>query len=483
MPFEPINFAGIAPQGNPAMRDFVSNLAAGYQAGRLPYETAQSEQKNQLANAMSQLLLKQQPQKFQSEMTSADLAHALAKIKLQEEPQSFSSTQGYTKALTNEILQKMAIQKQDQDRLNAFRKMLSQANSPDESQSISNIPSQNNVNALQINGNQENIPLDQANEQIVQNASSISVPGQVNTSSQSIISPQSTQASSSYILAEGNPRLRKVDKMYINNPQYEDEFKKMGLQLKRELKFNPQTGQAFSETTYPSGRIEINTIPIGESPQAIAREKKIGSADAEVYSKALDASSGAQNALSNLDYVNNILQNNPEFENVVGPVSSWLTKYAGSEKDRELLGNLNTAVGNVVLDAAKSIKGAFTGRDMGLINSVKPSTNDFSDVFRGKLNAMRLLATYVDKRNSLIANYVRQGMDPNDAMQLAKKQTDFNQIESQINTLKKGTQSPQQIADLVKAKSFNNKQEFVNYLASLTPDRRNKLKQNLLENK
>lgn len=74
MPFQPINYANIAPQGNPWVRDFVENMTKGYQAGRLPYETQQAEQKQdldnkkqQLANVMQILKNREQPQKFDAD--------------------------------------------------------------------------------------------------------------------------------------------------------------------------------------------------------------------------------------------------------------------------------------------------------------------------------------------------------------------------------------------------------------------------------
>lgn len=78
MPFQPVNYANIEPQGNPFMRDLVDSLTKGYQAGRLPYETGQLEEKQNLdnkrqnlANAMSQMLNQEQPTKFSSDMATA----------------------------------------------------------------------------------------------------------------------------------------------------------------------------------------------------------------------------------------------------------------------------------------------------------------------------------------------------------------------------------------------------------------------------
>ena len=57
MPFQPIDFARIDPQGNPFLRDFVQNLAAGYKAGQLPQQLERQGEQERLANAMQSLLV------------------------------------------------------------------------------------------------------------------------------------------------------------------------------------------------------------------------------------------------------------------------------------------------------------------------------------------------------------------------------------------------------------------------------------------
>lgn len=91
MPFQPINFANIAPQGNPAFRDLIDNLASGYKAGQLPGQMERQRKQEEIANAMHQLLLDEQPQKFGEESQGRQLANALSKLKVQEEPQRFGS--------------------------------------------------------------------------------------------------------------------------------------------------------------------------------------------------------------------------------------------------------------------------------------------------------------------------------------------------------------------------------------------------------
>lgn len=91
MPFKPIDFANIQPQGNPFFRDLVENLAKGYQAGQLPAQMQRQKQKEELANAMQQELLKEQPQKFGEESQERQLHNAFQQMLNQEQPQKFGS--------------------------------------------------------------------------------------------------------------------------------------------------------------------------------------------------------------------------------------------------------------------------------------------------------------------------------------------------------------------------------------------------------
>lgn len=71
MPFQPINFAAIQPQGSPFSRDLVDNLMKGYQAGQMPYQMQRQAEQEQLANAFQKMKNEQEPQKFQTEQQNA----------------------------------------------------------------------------------------------------------------------------------------------------------------------------------------------------------------------------------------------------------------------------------------------------------------------------------------------------------------------------------------------------------------------------
>lgn len=113
MPFQPIDFARIEPQGNPFLRDFVQNLAAGYKAGQLPQQLERQGEQERLANAMQSLLLQQQPQKFGEESQGRQLENAWRSILNRQQPQKFESE------MENDAMQR-AFQKAQTGKINTM---------------------------------------------------------------------------------------------------------------------------------------------------------------------------------------------------------------------------------------------------------------------------------------------------------------------------------------------------------------------------
>lgn len=84
MPFQPMNYANIAPQGNPFFRDLVDNLASGYKSGQMPAQLERQRQKEEIANSLQQLLLEEEPKRFQSQLGATGLSNELKKLQMQK---------------------------------------------------------------------------------------------------------------------------------------------------------------------------------------------------------------------------------------------------------------------------------------------------------------------------------------------------------------------------------------------------------------
>jgi hypothetical protein len=317
----------------------------------------------------------------------------------------------------------------------------------------------------------------------VQKLSTLPLPLQVPTQMAPAVDRQvaETTERQATVINPGNPNLYHMDELYMQRPDMRDQFNKNGLKMSQQVKQSPETGQVFREVTYPSGRTEIQAMDVGRSPEEIARAKEIGKSDIKVYERALESVDAAGGAMDNLDYIIDKINESPNFDQVLGPVTNWLATWTGSDEDKKLIGEVQSAVGNIVLDAAKSIKGSFTGRDMSLINSVKPGMKDFPQVFKGKLSAMRALAELVSQRNSKIASYIREGMSPDKAIKRAQKETDLGVIRKDVEMLINPDLEKDRMFDIrLKMKDINTAEEFRSYLQTLSPKERDYLRRTTL---
>jgi hypothetical protein len=199
---------------------------------------------------------------------------------------------------------------------------------------------------------------------------------------------------------------------------------------KPQLQQIPGTGQISAIT--PFGNIPVAQ---GLTAKEEAEQKGLGKYYAQSYGNYSDAAKGFQNqnvALDNLI----ALKNNPDFYNVTGPVQSFLTQWAGTPEKQQLLGQLQSSSGEIALQVAPILKGAFTGRDQNLINNIKANpTTDFPEVFIGKLMAQKLVNNVLEKRSELAAQYIENGMSPLKASKLATEQTPIDQFKEQVNKL------------------------------------------------
>lgn len=102
MPFQPINFAGIAPQGDPGSRDLASSLMQGLQLGQAPFQMYQQFQANK------------------QDMEGKRISNALEQMKMKYAPQEYASQEALKKAQMQQIMQKMGREKMIQNMINGL---------------------------------------------------------------------------------------------------------------------------------------------------------------------------------------------------------------------------------------------------------------------------------------------------------------------------------------------------------------------------
>lgn len=370
MPFQPINFASIAPQGSPALRGLVESLGQGMQLGRLPQKLAQEAKAKEFANAIAEINAK-----YAEPQAQAGLAH----------------TQAGTGSLNAGM------------ELNPFRKALLEAQSrsagsvADKNAMIQKLMQQvmgggggstspQDVQQPQLGSVQGMFP-----EQAIQSA-----PTQATQQSQQPQMNYAQAALMSKLMGLGQPKIVDVD------------------------------GAKIAVTPFGNIPVAQGMTPLG---------KELTKADAAMYKQASDALIPLGEQQDIIDNAMEIIDKMPNAENVIGPLNNVLAKWTGSPSDQQLLGEIAANSGNFTLNAAKGIKGAFTGRDISLINSIKPNPGDRFDVFKGKLKALKLANEVVSTRNKLIMQKVRAGMAPEEAIRQAREQTDFKRVKPMIANL------------------------------------------------
>ena len=204
-------------------------------------------------------------------------------------------------------------------------------------------------------------------------------------------------------------------------------------------------GYMAAKNRYGYNDPEIERQLTAQKATATEHAKGMEKVSSEIYKENLGALQGLQNQGVALDTITGLIENNPEFKNVTGPIGTRVTNWLGTPEQKELLGGLQTASGEIALQVAPALKGAFTGRDQTLINSIKANPGDFPDVFVGKLKAQKLINDVLLHRADLTAQYIEQGQTPRVALRMAAEQTPLSKYEPLVNKLKAGNKAEAQL--------------------------------------
>lgn len=290
-----------------------------------------------------------------------------------------------------------------------------------------------------------------------------------------------SQSGQETVINQGNPELYKLDEIALKHPEYNDLLAKQGFKIHRQVKQSPETGQVFEEVRLPSGKTIIKTHDVGRAPAktaaAIERAKGIAKGDIGYYNKGVEQLGHISNMNTNLKYISDVIDSNPkDIAEVIGPWNSQATAWFGTDRHKELLGNLKAATGYISLEAAKQMPGAFTRAQMGLIKSMKPLVGDRLPEFIGKTKGMMVLGEFVEKRISLATKYIRQGMNAPDAIALAKKQTNFKEIKKRMDHIMNNYRGHAAVrSSFMVPSKIKNKDQFRSHFDSLSPEQQDRL--------
>jgi len=217
-------------------------------------------------------------------------------------------------------------------------------------------------------------------------------------------------------------KLSRVDQQWKNNPLIRAQAKKYFPNAGEKTEWNKATGELIKITTYPSGKTETEVIPAGMTAEQLEREKGFAKSDVDKYDAMGERVAAGENMQTNYDYINETVAGNEQlFDDNIGPLRNKVVKLLGSEEAQTLLGELETSLGNIMLETSKGVKGAFTGKDQAMINKVKPTLNDTPSVFRGKMKALTEIHRVTQERNMLAMDLIRNhNTQPAKAMEMAR---------------------------------------------------------------
>ncbi len=177
----------------------------------------------------------------------------------------------------------------------------------------------------------------------------------------------------------------------------------------------------------------------GLAPYQEALQKGLGAEAAKDYAENTNQLKSIQGQGLALDSMIDSVQNNPGFRDVTGPIGSFFTNWAGSPQNQELLGNLRSESGQIMLQIAPGIKGAWTGKDQNMVNGIKANPDtDFPDVFIGKLKAQKLVNRVLEERMSRANQYISQGIPTAEAHKRAAQDVPLSAYKSQIDRMVSG---------------------------------------------
>lgn len=421
MAFEPVNYAGIAPIGAPGLRDAFSSLMQGYEQARRP---AQIEQQLR-TEALRQKLLEAQA-KYAPQEAASRLALRQAQL-------------GAANTAARKAQMEMA-------RMQAFSDLLKQRHEPSTGGDMgAQAPP---VGGSPIGSGMGGAPMRldaQEQDMGVRDAGGMAgapqglQDGQMPGADETEPSQKGQETGMQSYTIPGNPALAHIDELYKNHPEFQDMFKKQFGLGAPSVHQDPQSGQVFAQRQLPSGAVEVRAIRAGRQPEQIELAKDIAKADAEEYKETNKQIQSLDQLGNNLDFmIDTVNKNAPNAKDVIGPWNSVLTRlWTGDPQQLELLGQISSSTGNILLEAAKQLKGATTGRQMSAINAVKPNVQDRFPVFLGKLRAMKILQEFQQRQATLRNRYIRQGVPASEASERVRKELSFDPIQKRIDGLLK----------------------------------------------
>lgn len=146
------------------------------------------------------------------------------------------------------------------------------------------------------------------------------------------------------------------------------------------------------------------------------------------------------------------------FEETIGPVASRTNKYTGTPEQKEMLGNIKAASGNVMLNTLQLMKGASSDREMAEVKEIKPSETDYPEAYKAKAQTLLKVAEQVKNRKIYINEQLENGISSTDAVKNAMERYPVSPL---VKSAKTSENSKQKMIKIHNAKT--NETKYVTY--------------------
>lgn len=257
------------------------------------------------------------------------------------------------------------------------------------------------------------------------------------------------------VVRQAHPGMEFVDDLFYGDPLTRQFMEKQGYKEKLTTHQDPSSGQVFQSIEYPSGKIEQRVYKVGDRPEEIVKRKEKAKVGVQYGERLADAYDGLVDNKVNIENAIDMINKNPNARNAIGPWNSVVTKYFGNERDQDLLGQLATNSGDILLNVAKNLKGAWTGRDNAMVKEIKFNNNDPFNVYVGKLKAMAVLNQYSRDKTELLSKLIEDGNNRIDAQKEVAKRIKLEPVKKQIDELIKPASPKGSRAAQVDLKSYS----------------------------
>ena len=424
-----------------AISNLIPNFYKGYELGGTPKKLQQEAMQRALQNQISKANADVAVPMAQAGLTGAQLGNKISaynlenmpaeeKLKLAQMQANLAQTQTQTSSTKADLLQK----NQQLKMIAALSDAISgNGQTTTQQQPTTQIPQ---ATSMEPTGVPYRLPSSQP-VGAAQQGTSLTQPiynaisqQQPNSQAQSQNGDSSQQP---VVLSPGNPNLYHIDDALDQNPLYTKALESYGISGKTQKTVtNDKTGQTQLITTYPSGKMVSTNIQTGMTPEDIQFGKGMGQNEADAYKDAQTEYTNLQKTGSDLDGLVDVMDNNPEFKNVTGPVSGLSSTYFGNLNQKDLSGMIQNMTGDILLATQQTLKGSTSNSDVRFIKSLKPNITDPAAVFYGKTKAMKIINEMNQDRSFLRAKYISQKVTPLEAAKRAAAETPYSKYQSKV---------------------------------------------------